>query len=110
MGGDDFIIVLWGIKLEKLVEKIKEFAKDLQQALLEFYKEEDRQRGYLIGEGRDGVKKEFPLASVSIAILKGSSDPLDISKRSAKLKREAKSKTGTAIAVEDLNQILTISP
>lgn len=109
VGGDDFVLLFWNMDKENIVELLKGLAKEIKSSLLEFYSEEDRKRGYFVGEDREGKVREFPLASISIALVKGSDDITDISKRSARLKKEAKSKPGTTIAVESLNQILTIS-
>lgn len=108
IGGDDFIILLWGEDVSKLVEELLYLIKNLQKELLAFYSQEDRERGYFVGKDREENLREFPIASISAVLLKGSSDLLDLSKRSAKYKKLVKAQRGSALFVEDLNQILTI--
>ncbi len=108
IGGDDFIILLWGEDVSKLVEELLDLIKNLQKELLAFYSQEDRERGYFVGRDREENLREFPIASISAVLLKGSSDLLDLSKRSAKYKKLVKAQRGSALFVEDLNQILTI--
>ncbi|MEW6656237.1 MAG: GGDEF domain-containing protein [Aquificota bacterium] len=108
IGGDDFIILLWGEDVSKLVEELLYLIKNLQKELLAFYSQEDRERGYFVGKDREENLREFPIASISAVLLKGSSNLLDLSKRSAKYKKLVKAQRGSALFVEDLNQILTI--
>ncbi len=108
IGGDDFIILLWGEDVSKLVEELLYLIKNLQKELLAFYSQEDRERGYFVGKDREENLREFPIASISAVLLKGSSNLLDLSKRSAKYKKIVKAQMGSALFVEDLNQILTI--
>ncbi|HCO38995.1 MAG TPA: hypothetical protein DIT36_03345, partial [Aquificaceae bacterium] len=49
IGGDDFIILLWGEDVSKLVEELLYLIKNLQKELLAFYSQEDRERGYFVG-------------------------------------------------------------
>ncbi|MCS7262406.1 MAG: GGDEF domain-containing protein [Aquificaceae bacterium] len=109
VGGDDFVLLIRDIPVEELVRELLELLRELQEGLLEFYSPEDRQRGYFVGKDREEKLRQFPLATVSMALVKGSPDMVDISKRCAQLKRKAKSHPGSALAVEHLNQILTIS-
>ena len=44
---------------------IDKFDKTIPQ----FYDEEDRQRGHIVGENRQGQEVKFPLASISIAVV-----------------------------------------
>ncbi|MCX8164021.1 MAG: GGDEF domain-containing protein [Aquificaceae bacterium] len=108
IGGDDFVLVLWDTTLEEAVQELLKLLSDLQDGLLELYSHEDRARGYFVGKDRHEVQREFPLASVSMALVKGSSDMVEISKRCAQLKKRAKSHVGSVLVVEGLNEILTI--
>ncbi|MDW8095305.1 MAG: GGDEF domain-containing protein [Aquificaceae bacterium] len=109
IGGDDFVLILWGLSVDQIKDELMGLLSELQDGLLEFYSPEDRQRGYFVGKDRNDVVKEFPLASVSMALVKGSPDMVDVSKRSAQLKKKAKSYTGSVLVVETLNEILTIN-
>ena len=109
IGGDDFIILLLEDGTSRLIEELLELIKNLQKELLAFYSQEDRERGYFVGKDREENLREFPIASISAVLLKGSSNLLDLSKRSAKYKKLVKAQRGSALFVEDLNQILTIA-
>lgn len=109
IGGDDFIILLLEDGTSRLIEELLELIKNLQKELLAFYSQEDRERGYFVGKDREENLREFPIASISAVLLKGSSNLLDLSKRSAKYKKIVKAQRGSALFVEDLNQILTIA-
>ncbi len=109
VGGDDFVILLWNMSLGEAKEKLLKLLKNLQEKLLEFYSPEDRKRGYFVARDREDELREFPIASISAVLLRGSPDPLDISKRSAQLKKKAKSYRGSVLFVEHLNEILTIN-
>lgn len=109
IGGDDFVLIMWGMTQEEIKDLLLGLLRELKESLLEFYSTEDRERGYFVARGRDEEIREFPLADVSMVLVKGSSDPLDISKRSAQLKKKAKSHRGSVLVVENLNEILTIS-
>lgn len=109
IGGDDFAIVIWDIPVEDMLQELLQLLSDLHESLLEFYSPEDKERGYFIGTDRNGAQKDFPIASISMALVNGSSDIVELSKRSAQLKRKAKAYRGSALAVEFLNEILTIN-
>lgn len=109
VGGDDFVVLLWNMSLGEAKEKLLKLLKNLQEKLLEFYSPEDRKRGYFVARDREDELREFPIASISAALLRGSPDPLDISKGSAQLKKKAKSYRGSVLFVEHLNEILTIN-
>ncbi len=109
VGGDDFVVLLWNMSLGEAKEKLLKLLKNLQEKLLEFYSPEDRKRGYFVARDREDELREFPIASISAVLLRGSPDPLDISKRSAQLKKKAKSHRGSVLFVEHLNEILTIN-
>lgn len=82
--------------------------KNLQKELMLFYSQEDRERGFFVGKDREDNIKEFPVASISAVLLKGSSDLFDLSKRAAKYKKLVKAQVGSVLFVEDFNQMLTI--
>ncbi|MDW8294217.1 MAG: GGDEF domain-containing protein [Aquificaceae bacterium] len=108
IGGDDFILLMRGFSFEEATQELLRLLSELQEGLLEFYTPEDIEKGYFVGKDREENLKEFPLASVSMALVKGSSHMVDISRKSAQLKKRAKAHKGSALVVENLNQILTI--
>ena len=66
IGGDDYIFLTTADKVEELA---KSFIKQFDQKIPEFYSDEDRKAGSFTGEDRFGVKREFELMTVSIAII-----------------------------------------
>lgn len=109
IGGDDFVLILWDMDLDSIAQHLLNLFKELCGELRTFYSQEDIERGYFIGKDREDNLREFPIASLSGVLLKGSSDLIDISKRSAMYKKKAKAHKGTALFVESLNEILTIT-
>ncbi|GBC61757.1 GGDEF domain-containing protein [Desulfonema ishimotonii] len=97
VGGDDFIIISPRDKARKISARITGiFEKDVKI----FYGEPDRDRGYIIGRGRDGIRREFPLISVSIGIVdcefREAFTMDELSSRVAEIKKYAKSIPGNA--------------
>ncbi|ABA89530.1 nucleotide cyclase, HAMP and GGDEF-related domain-containing [Syntrophotalea carbinolica DSM 2380] len=66
VGGDDYVILSTPDRAEPLAaEMIKQF----DMMVPGFYTEEDRKVGYFKGQDRYGVEREFPLLSMSVAIV-----------------------------------------
>ena len=64
VGGDDFVAVLTNGEEEKYCDEvISEFACGVVQ----YYKEEDVQRGYIVSKNRHGDVERFPMVSLSVA-------------------------------------------
>ncbi|HOX23832.1 MAG TPA: diguanylate cyclase, partial [Elusimicrobiales bacterium] len=66
IGGDDFIVVTSLDRAEELASKI---AKAYDLVAPSFYTEEDRKRGYIEGEDRQGRKQQFPFLSISVGVV-----------------------------------------
>jgi diguanylate cyclase (GGDEF)-like protein len=106
IGGDDFIVIADPEKAEAMCSSI---LKEFDQSSLKFYSEEDRTKGFFRGEDRSGKMREFPLITMTIAIVTddGSrfSNPLDMAKMAAKLKEYAKSLPGSNyVKLEDIDK------
>ncbi len=66
IGGDDYVILSTPDKAEAMaVELIREF----DAMVPGFYSEQDRKAGFFTGEDRYGVERQFPLLSMSIAVV-----------------------------------------
>jgi len=64
VGGDDFVAIVGSYDIERLCcNIIEEFDFNIKR----FYNKEDVERGYIISTDRDGIKKQFPIVSISIA-------------------------------------------
>lgn len=66
VGGDDFLILADPSRAESICQKaLDDFAAQTPQ----LYRQEDLERGYIVGKGRDGKTSKFPLTSLSIAVI-----------------------------------------
>jgi len=98
VGGDDFIVISDPSRAEGIGRGICDVFGERIGAL---YYEEDRERGYVTGKGRDGKEGRFPLVSVSIGVIDCSfaeSFPMEeFSRRAAEVKKCAKALPGNSL-------------
>jgi len=66
IGGDDFVAMVNPEKAERICLAVTRCFKRL---ILSCYHAQDRERGWIMGKGRDGKEQQFPLVSVSIGIV-----------------------------------------
>lgn len=66
VGGDDFVAIVDPKRADRIGKAVVRCFKRLAPL---HYSPEDRQRGWILGKGRDGHERQFPLVSVSIAIV-----------------------------------------
>jgi len=66
IGGDDFVAIIEKADYEKIC---KEFVSEFDAKAVEFYNEEDVQKGYVEVANRKGIIEQFPLISISVAIV-----------------------------------------
>ncbi|MCS7150306.1 MAG: diguanylate cyclase [Caldimicrobium sp.] len=97
IGGDDFVF----IAPMELVEKIsQEIINNFTLILPSFLNKEDSERGYFVTKDRLGRLTEFPLPSISIAIVpvvKGKFKHIgEIAERASQVKKVVKSMIGSA--------------
>ncbi len=95
IGGDDFVL----ITAPPLVEKICcQVLSDFAKIAPSFYEEGDRKRGFIEAKDRDGMLKQFPLLTVSIAVVTNENRPLhhvaEVAQIGAELKEWVKFKGG----------------
>jgi EAL domain-containing protein (putative c-di-GMP-specific phosphodiesterase class I)/GGDEF domain-containing protein len=69
IGGDDFFL---GVSLDKMdfettQDEIRALIAKFAETASGLYSQEDRTRGYVVAEGRDGRRKRYPLLSASAA-------------------------------------------
>lgn len=91
VGGDDFVIITTPNRMRDISnEIIDRFDKQIPM----FYSPEDREKGYIQGKTRQGVPMNFPIMTISIAIVTNErrrlQDPLEASEIAAELKDYAK--------------------
>ncbi len=92
IGGDDFVFVT----SDELVENVcKQIIIEFDKTAPQFYNEEDRKAGYIIGKDRLGNEIKTGLLSISIGIVSNANQPIthvaQISEKGAELKKYAKS-------------------
>ncbi len=92
IGGDDFVIITLPEAYEKICTAIIDA---FDKMILDFYDPEDRKRGYILGETRQGKKISFPIMTVSIAVVTNQQRKLkshiQVGEIAAELKTYAKS-------------------
>lgn len=66
VGGDDYVLLSTPDRAEQIAA---ELIKAFDALVPELYNEQDRQVGYFRGQDRYGVEREFPLLSMSIAVV-----------------------------------------
>lgn len=95
VGGDDFVIVATPDKAEIIAQKI---CTEFDKGIAPFYSPEDQERKKIIAFDRQGIQREFPLVSFSVAIVTNEQRKLtaipQIGQIAAELKHYAKSKPG----------------
>jgi EAL domain-containing protein (putative c-di-GMP-specific phosphodiesterase class I)/GGDEF domain-containing protein len=71
IGGDDFFAGVKSNEKEEFsfITDVDNVVSKFTNDVIEFYSQDDKQRGYILSKDRDGNKKQFPLLSVSASIL-----------------------------------------
>jgi len=91
VGGDDFVLITTP---EFMRELSSEIISQFDRRIPDFYDSEERERGYILGKTRQGIEMEFPIMSISIAIVTNEhrhlTNPLEVSEIAAELKDYAK--------------------
>jgi len=95
IGGDDFFAYVQSIDFEDAVNAVQRAQYMFDEQIKSFYDAKTRDQGYLIGKGRNGETSEFPLMTVSAALVRIPPERTDItldhiSIEAAKLKAIAK--------------------
>jgi len=101
VGGDDFVVLTSIEKAEPLCSAI---IKDFDERIRSHYSEEDLAADRLRGYDRDGCFRDFPIMTISIAVVHNESrpltDPEQIGRIAAELKRYAKDLDGSVCVVD----------
>ena len=100
IGGDDFVGIISGVDYDKLCQDI---IARFDTNILEYFNEEDIERGYLEVANRKGIIEQFPITAISIGVVKVSpgeyTNPLEIGEVGAQVKHLAKTQTGSAYVI-----------
>lgn len=101
IGGDDFVVITTQDIYSNICEAI---IKTFDETIPDFYETKDRERGYIIGENRQGENVSFPLATISIAVVTNAKrkffNHIQFGEVAAELKEHAKSMTGSLFLVD----------
>ena len=101
IGGDDFVVITTPQHMREIsAEVIKNFDHRIKQ----FYSAEDQAKGFMLGKSRQGQEMQFPLMTISIAIVTNEqriySNPLEASELAAELKDYAKTIPSSVYVVD----------
>ncbi len=69
IGGDDFFVGFKNIKFEEADQQVRDTVIEFTESVKALYDEKDRLNGYLTAKDREGNLKNFPLLTVSVAML-----------------------------------------
>lgn len=102
IGGDDFVIIADPMRAKSVCPRIvARFAEEVRG----FYSEDDLQRGFILGKDRAGKEQEFPLITITVAMVvdDGSrfANALEMAEKAAELKEYAKSLPGSNFVCEE---------
>jgi len=100
IGGDDFVAIVNDMQYERICQSI---ILEFDQEILEYYTEEDKERGFIKVPNRKGIIEEIPLVSISIGIVEADKgrfhNVLEIGEVGAQVKHLAKVTQGSAYAI-----------
>jgi GGDEF domain-containing protein len=101
IGGDDFVVITSPERYEKICLAIID---SFDKMILVFYDLEDRQRGCIQGETRQGQKVSFPIMTLAIAVVTNQNRQLQnhiqVGEIAAELKKYAKSFSHSIFVVD----------
>ena len=100
IGGDDFVAIVSDIQYERICQSI---ILEFDQEILEYYTDEDKERGFIKVPNRKGIIEEIPLVSISIGVVEADKgrfhNVLEIGEIGAQVKHLAKVTQGSAYAI-----------
>jgi GGDEF domain-containing protein len=101
IGGDDFAVITLPKRYEKICVAIVD---SFDKMILDFYDPEDRERGYIQGETRQGQKVTFPIMTLAIAVVTNQNrrllNHIQVGEIAAEMKKYAKSFPRSIFAVD----------
>jgi GGDEF domain-containing protein len=100
IGGDDFVVITSPEKYEKICRAVID---SFDKRVVNFYDLEDRQRGYIHGETRQGQKISFPIMTMAISVVTNQfcrlQNHVQVGEIAAEVKNYAKSFSRSTFAV-----------
>jgi diguanylate cyclase (GGDEF)-like protein len=104
IGGDDFIAIVSETDYEQICKNI---IKEFDEKVLEFFTNEDAQRGFVEVANRRGIIEQFPLTSISIGVVDVDehrfTNTLEIGEVGAQVKHLAKTTIGSSFVIDRRN-------
>ncbi|MBE9503323.1 MAG: diguanylate cyclase [Proteobacteria bacterium] len=101
IGGDDFVIITSVTRYEDICLNI---IKKFDKMIIDHYDDADKYRGYITGKTRQGEEREFPIISISIAVVTNEKrtfrDHIQVGESAANLKEHVKSIPGSTYMVD----------
>ena len=101
IGGDDFVALV--STTDNYEEMCQNIILEFDKKILDYFSDEDKERGYLEVPNRKGIIEEFPLVSLSIGVVEVSKgrfhNVLEIGEIGAQVKHLAKVTPGSAYAI-----------
>ncbi len=101
IGGDDFAVITLPKRYEKICVAIVD---SFDKMILDFYDPEDRERGYIQGETRQGQKVTFPIMTLAIAVVTNQNrrllNHIQVGEIAAEMKKYVKSFPKSMFAVD----------
>lgn len=100
VGGDDFVAVISKTDYDKLCTDI---IADFDSKIINYYSQEDIEKGYVEVANRRGIMEQFPLVAISIGIVevdnKNYKNTLEIGEIGAQVKHQAKTVMGSSFVI-----------
>ena len=101
IGGDDFVLITTPDLYPRICQAVIDA---FDKTIPDFYDEQDRQRGHIVGENRQGQEVKFPLATLSIAVVTNIKRKFDnhiqYGEVAAEMKEHAKTVAGSVFMVD----------
>ena len=101
IGGDDFVAIVSNDIAEDVCQKV---VAEFDRKVVNYYSKKDIDRGYIEIENRKGILEQFPIVSISIAVVEVSPDRfknhLEVGEAGANVKHLAKSIAGSTYVID----------
>jgi len=101
IGGDDFVLITTPDLYPRICQAVID---NFDKTIPDFYDEQDRQQGHIVGENRQGQEVRFPLATLSIAVVtnvkRKFNNHIQYGEVAAEMKEHAKTVAGSVFMVD----------
>lgn len=106
IGGDDFVLVCPPERVSGLCQQV---IKEFDAAIPRFYDPGDQERGYIISRDRNDVVQQFPIMTISIAVVTNErreiTSPMQVAEIAAQLKKYAKSFPKSIFVIDQRREV-----